>query len=629
MGAAGGASAAARPDVLLVTLDTVRTDALFARGSASTTPNLDALAARGVRFASAWAPAPLTLPAHASLLTGRDPGEHGVRDNGLAPLAPGIPTLAEAFARAGYRTAAVVGSRILDRRFGLARGFAAYDDRMTAERTGEFGYPERDAAAVVAAARAWLAGAGAGDGAPRFLWVHFYDPHAPYAPAGLPADAPERARYDGEIAAVDRATGELLAALPGRERWLVAFAGDHGEAFGEHGEREHGLLLYRPTLEVPLAIAGPGVAGGRVIATPVATRRLAATLLDLAGVHDRSIPGPPLPLAREEEPAPIVSETFYPASVYGWSPLVAVTRGTLRLVLGPRARLYDLASDPGETRDLAAGRREAARPLVAVARKYRDAHPFAAGPPPDSATRQLLSSLGYLSGATGRPGELDPVEGADLVARFDRARALQESGDPGAALALVRDLVARSPGSVPFLARAAALERIAGDPARAEPLLRRALSIQPSSEFLHASLGENLLAAGRREEGEKELEAALALDPRMAAAWLALAEEAARSGRPEQERAILERAAAAGTGSGAIEARRAQIAEARGDLDAAERSAAEAVRLLPEWPVAWLVAGEVAEKRGDSGTARERYERAAALGGPAADQARRRLARLP
>jgi arylsulfatase A-like enzyme/Tfp pilus assembly protein PilF len=623
--AARAAGGAAPPDVLLVTLDTTRADALGAWGGGAATPHLDALARRGVRYASAWSAAPTTLPAHASLLSGRTPGEHGLRENGLSPLAPGVALLAERFARAGYRTAAVVGSRILDRRFGLDRGFAVYDDRMAAERVGEFGYPEREAAAVVDAALRWLAAEGASG--PRLLWVHFYDPHRPYRDHGLGAEAAERLRYAAEVAAVDRELGRLLAALPAPERWLVAVAGDHGEAFGEHGEREHGLLLHRTTLEVPLLLAGPGVAAGRTVATPVGTARLAATLLERAGLTAGAIPGPPLPDADETAEA-VLSETFYPASVYGWSPLVAVTRGPLRLVLGPTARLYDLARDPGEERDVLAERAAEGRDLLRLARSYRERRPFATlSPEADAATRALLGSLGYLSGATGRAGELDPAEGVPLVARFDEATRREAAGDREGAAAILRELVAASPGSVPFLARAAGLEAAAGRLERAEALLRRAIELQPGSEFLRSQLGELLLASGREAAGEAELRAALERNPVFAPAWLALAESAARSGRAGEEAALLERAVAAGTESAALRARRAELALAAGRLADAETEILAATELLPDWAAAWLVAGEVAERRGDAATARERYLRAAGLGGAAAEEARRRLAR--
>lgn len=613
-----------------MTLDTVRADEA---ARAATAPRLAALAARGVRFASAWSPAPLTLPAHASLLSGLEPGEHGLRENGLEPLPAGVPLVAEAFRAAGYRTAAFVGSRILDRRFGLDRGFESYDDRMAAERLGEFGYAERPASEVVASAIRWLGG---DEGpAPRFLWVHFYDPHAPYAPPGVVAGAPELERYRGEIAAADRALGELLDALPAPERWLVAVVADHGEAFGEHGEREHGLLLHRETLEVPMVVAGPGVPQGRTISTPVATRRLAATLASLAGLApgaSGAFGGSPLPVSREETPRPILHETVYPASVHGWSPLAAVTLDELRLLGGPRPRLFDRARDPGERVDRLATDADRARPLKHALDAYLGAHPFERSTPaPDAETARWLASLGYLSGATGRAGTLDPAEGVALVARFDEALELQRRGELEPARKLLAELLAKSPDSVPFLARAAALDRAAGRTADARARLRRAIELQPRSEFLHTALGEMLLGSSEereRAEGREHLRAAVRLAPAHAAAWLALAQEASRTGGAASEERLLAEAVAAGVDSGAVHLRLAQLRLAGGAGAEAESHAARAIELLPEWSLAWLVAGEVAERAGARPLAIERYRRASSLGGADGAEAGRRLARL-
>ena len=274
-------------NLVLLTLDTTRADRLGSYGHrGARTPVLDRLAARGVRYANAWAPTPLTLPSHATLLTGLLPPEHGLRDNGIAVLPAKLPTLATVLAARGYATGAFVSSRVLDARFGLGRGFAVYDDRMAAERVGEYGYPERSAAAVTNAAVKWLAGLGGAR--PFFLWVHYYDPHAPYEP--LPEFA-HMNPYDAELAAVDREIGRLLAALPGGDRGhVVAAVGDHGESLGEHGERTHGLFLYRSALEVPLIVAVPGASGASAVERPVATQDLAGHLLDLLGVETGSLP---------------------------------------------------------------------------------------------------------------------------------------------------------------------------------------------------------------------------------------------------------------------------------------------------------------------------------------------------
>ena len=207
----------APPHVLLITLDTTRADAVGFTGSADArTPVLDRLAALGVSYETALAPAPLTLPSHATILTGLDPPEHGVRTNGAESLGRSVPTMASIFAEAGWTTAAVVASRVLDHRFGLDRGFEIYNDSMVAERTGEYGYPERDARAVTDAAIGWLSEQKAGT--PTFLWVHYYDPHAPYLPPDGFGGSTERAAYLGEVAFRRLADRSVAASAPGWTR---------------------------------------------------------------------------------------------------------------------------------------------------------------------------------------------------------------------------------------------------------------------------------------------------------------------------------------------------------------------------------------------------------------------------
>src|SRR6185295_19211933 len=258
------------PDVLLITVDTLRADHLGAYGDAQAlTPVIDGLAARGARFAQVIAPAPLTLPSHASIFTATTPFTHGVRDNAGFVLGPALPTLAERFRAAGYSTAAFVSGYPLHRRFGLARGFDQYDDRLT--RGGDRARPaavERRADETIAAVETWLGRPAPGPRRPMFLWVHLFDPHAPYE-----APEPYRTRfgerpYDGEVAFVDAQIGALLQrvtqARPDRAS-VVAVTSDHGEGLGEHGEPTHGLFVYDSTIRVPLVLAGPGVPAGRVI----------------------------------------------------------------------------------------------------------------------------------------------------------------------------------------------------------------------------------------------------------------------------------------------------------------------------------------------------------------------------
>jgi arylsulfatase A-like enzyme/Tfp pilus assembly protein PilF len=615
--AAAAPPPSASPSVILITLDTTRSDYVGRReGGVPVTPNLDALARSGMRFTRAVTASPLTLPAHCTLLTGLDPPAHGVRDNGVASLPDSVPTLGTAFSARGYQTAAFVASRVLDRRFGLARGFQVYDDAMVAEKVGERGYPERDAATVTTAALAWASRLPAGE--PYFLWVHYYDAHSPYEPPGIPRTAPALQRYAGEIRYVDSEIGRLLEGLPrspgGR---LVAAVGDHGEMLGEHGEKTHGIFLYRAAVEVPLILAGPGVAPGKTIAATAGTRGLAASLLALAGPTAGAEPfGPGLPgLAPAPPAAPVYSETLLPATAYGWSPLEAATDDRRRLIVAPRPELYDLASDPGETQNLFSEQREAAARLGRfVARTEKQARAPAPVPADRSEMAASLRQLGYLSGSSPRAGTIDPKDGIRMLDEFEAAAAALRRGQSREAAEKLRELVRRSPGNVPFLARLGEAEVASGQTEAGIATFREAIALNPGLDFLHEHLARLYLGLGRIEEARASYRTAVELNPRMAPAWLGLARIASRTGPPGEESRVLRQAEAAGTNSAAVMARLAQIELSDGKLPEARRHAEEAIRLAPEVAAAWWVAGEAAEKEGHTDQALERYERALALG---------------
>ena len=247
-------------NLLLVTIDTLRADRVGSYGyAAAKTPAMDDLARRGVRFERAFAAAPITLTSHASLMTGRNPPGHGARHNGIR-LRDDVPTLATMLAGAGFATGAFVSAFPLDRRFGLARGFAAYDDRLPREDDGRAAN-ERAGALTVDAAQAWLAGHRA---SPFFLWVHLFEPHAPYGRGAASATSTVAVRYDEEIAEADRQLARVIEGLAdARPSTLIVVAADHGEAFGEHGEIAHSIFAYDTTLRVPLILSGAGVSGGR------------------------------------------------------------------------------------------------------------------------------------------------------------------------------------------------------------------------------------------------------------------------------------------------------------------------------------------------------------------------------
>jgi len=342
------------PNVLLITIDTLRADALVP----GDTPAILELAARGARFVRVRAPAPLTLPSHATILSGLAPVRHGIRDNTAVPLADasarGFPLLAEEFQGAGYATAAFVASAVLDPRYGLDAGFEAY--RHPSPRPGVPGFPARDASEQVDRARAWLAARR--KDRPYFLWVHLWEPHAPYRPyagdprrsSGSVEDDPAAERYRGEVCKADWAVEELLKSVDAEDT-IVVVTSDHGESLGAHDESTHGFLCYGVTLDVPLVLAGPGIsvredAGLRALAD------IAPTLRRLCRLPTQ--PGDGLDLFSEADGRVVVSESLYANRVYGWAQQTAATDGAFSLVVGgPRLELFSLFSDPSEREPIA------------------------------------------------------------------------------------------------------------------------------------------------------------------------------------------------------------------------------------------------------------------------------------
>ena len=344
------------PDVILITIDTLRADHLGSYGDArAATPVLDRLARSGTRFAHVVAPVPLTLPSHASLLTGVTPLAHGVHDNVGFALGPAIPTLAERFKTAGYETGAFVSGAPLDRASGLARGFDTYDDRMTRN-------VERRADETVAAVGEWLRQDSGAHTRPLFLWVHLFDPHAPYeAPEPFGSRFAERP-YDGEIAFVDAQIGVLLddvkRARPDR-RAIVAVTADHGEGLGEHGEPTHGLFVYDSTIRVPLILEGAGVPVRLDVQRMAQLIDVAPTLLDIAGVAaleriDGTSLRPSMNNGAAAAAEPAYVESRFGRMCCGWAPVHAWRDGRWMLIDVPKVELYDLSADPGQLHNVAA-----------------------------------------------------------------------------------------------------------------------------------------------------------------------------------------------------------------------------------------------------------------------------------
>ncbi|HEX4439679.1 MAG TPA: sulfatase, partial [Thermoanaerobaculia bacterium] len=442
-------------NVLFITIDTLRADKLPAYGERGVkTPTIDALAARGTVFERCMTATPLTLPSHTTIFSGALPPRHGVRDNGAFTVPPELPLVPELLHRQGWSTGAFVAAFVLDSRWGLARGFDHYFDQFDTrkERLVSIGDIERPASEVIDAALAWLSTADPRK--PFFAWIHLYDPHAPYAPP--PPFDHEYAEhpYLGEIAYVDSQLARVFAFLEERrltDRTAVVLAGDHGEGLGGHGETAHGFFVYQETLHVPLIIAAPHSEGGRAasgarIKDVVSLADVAPTVLDLAG-----LPAPPTvdgrslrPLLAGEgtlEPRPAYSETYYPRFHFGWSELSSLQDGRFKLIESTDPELYDLESDPMETKNLAASDHErylAMRRQLGTLRERWEKSALNARPAvQDPEAVRKLASLGYLTGgsdsarANGGPAA-SPRAKLALYNLLNEARSLA-ARDPKAA----------------------------------------------------------------------------------------------------------------------------------------------------------------------------------------------------
>lgn len=509
-------------NILLVTIDTLRADAIGAYGGGASTPNLDALAAAGARFDFAHAHAVVTLPSHASILSGRYPYEHGVRDNTGYRFDASRPTAASLLKAAGFSTGAFVSGFPLDRRFGLDAGFDHYDDRLDAASAPEAGGGERErrADATVQAASAWIGGQPG-----RWMaWVHLYDPHAPYAPPQEYAARYPGSPYLGEVSWTDNALGPLLrtlAALP--RRTLVIVTADHGEALGEHGEATHGIFAYEETLRVPLIIADMGAdraPAGVTIASPARHVDLLPTMLEAVGVAS----GPGLPgaslagvIAGDVADRPSYFESMMPAVTRGWAPLRGVLSGRAKYIDLPIPELYDLEADPRETVNLAPAERDRTQVLVNLLKGFNLAPPSrAAAETPE--TLERLRSLGYIGGGTSELRETyteadDPKRLIALEQTLQRAAEAQRQGRFDEAVALYRDVIARRADTEDAYRKLALLYWRQGRADEAVATLELALENGVTQSEVRIKLGQYLAESGRPARAIELLSATAGRDP--------------------------------------------------------------------------------------------------------------------
>lgn len=586
--------------VVLIVIDTLRGDRVGYAGYApAATPTLDSLAARGVVFSDAMTPAPVTLPAVASLLTGRLPFQHGVRDNDHCVLPGDETTLAERFGEAGWRTGAIVASAVLARDRGLDQGFEIYDDAFAGPYPvytpdqeplqEEFAATRRRADRVTDLALEAARGFGED---PYFLLVHYFDAHMHYDPPPAFRDMHPGRPYDGEASFVDHEIGRLLANLPRRERATVVVVADHGESQNEHGEPQHGFLVYQSTLHVPFLAVGPGIPAGVRRPDPVSLVDLEPTLAAWFGL-DGTEPeraGRELVWTRvEQETAPLYAETFRPLLSYRWSPLRSLRQGEWKLIQGTANELYRPGDDPGELHPVVDPAVESQ--LVATLTEmtegddpravYAAAHGGA-----DEERRELLESLGYVGGDAGHeplPETLpDPKQalgewlgaqeskrllrmaGAAFDAEdFDRARSLvdsalvedetlveawmllgaieAEAGRLGEAEKALRAAIHSGPTHVPALHALAALLELRGEEGDALDLWHRILELEPDYPEALGQIAEHRLEDDRPADALPLLRRLARVQPDNPKVQYNLGVAAGRAGLPREAMEHLDR----------------------------------------------------------------------------------------
>lgn len=634
-------------NVLLITIDTLRADALSVYGGPAVTPAIDRLAAGGVRFDFAHAHAVLTLPSHASILTGQYPFRHGVRDNSGYRLPSTARTAATSLKAAGYETAAFVAAFPLHSRFGLNQGFDVYDDRFGEMRApAEFAMPERPASAVVPLAREWIAGRSTQPDHRWFVWVHLFDPHAPYRPPA-PFDAQYAGRpYYGEVAATDAALAPLLNDLRASDRpTLVILTGDHGEALGDHGEQTHGLFAYESTLRIPLIIAElsrgaqstqgaqrdsflAGVAAfasttdgrGEISSVPARHVDILPTILDAIGQPVPSdLPGRTLLPSEERRAGASPRGAYFEAMGAmlnrGWAPLTGVLIDRDKFIDVPIPERYDLRADPGEASNLAGRSTQRDRTLAASLRAY------AATPPgqrltedPDAAAR--LRALGYASGQAPAKARYtdadDPKRLVDLDHAVHRAVEAFGAGRVAEAVQIYQGVIDRRPDMAIAYRHLAFIEWQHGDAAAAIETLQRAVRAGVTDPRVVTQLGSYYTDTDRLAEGIRLLEP-LATSSEDADGLNALGIAYARSGRADDARSVFERVLSIDPESSVPLENLGMLALERGDLAMAKQRFTSAVRADPGSSRAHAGLGVVALRGGDRRAAIDAWTQAVQL----------------
>jgi choline-sulfatase len=623
-----GRGVPARPmNVVLITLDTLRADHLGAYGSTTVrTPHLDRLASQGVVFDQAMTTAPLTLPAHSSIMTGQFPPKHGVRDNGGFFLGPEQLTLAEILTDRGYQTGATVGAFVLDSKWGLDQGFSSYQDDfdLTGVKAMSLASVNRPGDEVVDLALRWMEGVA---DQRFFAWLHLYDPHAPYV-----SPEPYRSEYRGHpyrgaIAFTDAQVGRVFDFLDARglsDNTIVIVTSDHGEGLGEHGEETHGFFVYESSMRVPLIVRAPGRGlTPRRVTQPVRTVDILPTVLDLLGTS------PPDPIegvslvplmsgAAREMALEGYGEAMYPLHHYGWSELTTLRSDRYKLIDAPRPELYDLERDPGELVNLFDERRSVADAMLRRLRDRRQIMDSDAPEAPQAAdvdpeTRARLAALGYVGSfvATSREpssGRADPKDKIGLFNLMTTARDVAKEADAGAeAIAMLRSVVAEDPQVIDawFMLGNEYFKQSRWTDAITQ--FRRALELKPDYDLAIINMANAYRRLGQDDAALAGYEHYVTIDPKNAYVQYQI-------GEIHMDRRDLARAEAAFAQALAIDPKLASarvatgvLAFERGQVAQAEQLLKDALSLKPDVRLAHYNLALIAEGRGNDAAAEASY----------------------
>jgi arylsulfatase A-like enzyme/Tfp pilus assembly protein PilF len=619
-------------NVILITLDTLRSDRLSCYGSNLVdTPNIDAFADEGVRFTDAASTVPFTLPAHSSIMTGLYPPGHGVRENVGYVLDERFPTLAELLGRGGWATGGFVSAFVLDHRWGIGRGFEHYFDdfNLREMETANLGSVQRDGAETVATAVSWLDERPADR--PFFLWLHLYDAHEPYTPAEPFKSRYPGRPYDAEVAYTDSLVGDFRHALDERdllEDSLVVVTSDHGEGLGDHGETYHGFFVYDSTIHVALIVRLPsGDGAGRVVDRAVSHVDLLPTILDLVGlpapenVQGRSL----VPLIAGQDVAwdrPVYSESLYPLLHYGWAPLRALRADRFKFIDVPRPELYDLADDPGENRNLhdeQPGRADELEAELGQLRRRieRDAPSPDSTPQMDERTLAQLRALGYVAGQGGvsvededEQGRADPKDRLQLHQKIMAAQSMIGNHENDHAKRLLEQVLAEDEA---ILDAHQMLGQIAAEEHRPEEAIRqfqRALELNPEHDRSLFGLAAAYADLERFDDALVGFRRILEIKGSDVRASLAMSDIYVKLGQFDEAAEVLEKASEESEASAFFNNALGEVRVEQGRDDEALPLFKKAIDDNDEYALPHFNLGVLYEERGDVFTAIEEYDRA-------------------